>query len=103
MASGTISDGAIGIGFPHAVALFAATGHGRRTFQLRKRMSRPPRTTRLICLGEVHLFGSQALLAIDRGPCGRSMPTPQELLIYILVAAPAITRTQPCGDDESVM
>jgi hypothetical protein len=31
------------------------------------------------------------------------MPTPQELLIYILVAAPAITRTQPCGDDESVM
>jgi hypothetical protein len=103
MALCTTADSAVGVGASDAMALIASASHGAGTFQLNKRMRRPPRATRLILFGERHLLRRQPLLAIDGCPGRRCVSAAQKFLVDLLVAAPAIPRRHVFCDHEAVM
>src|SRR6266852_5764204 len=68
VATGAVADGAVGIRFADAVALFASTDHGRCTFKLRERMRRTFGPAGLIGLRKTNLLRSKALLAVNGSP-----------------------------------
>src|SRR6478752_9770853 len=94
VATGAGSNGAVGIGFANAVALFAATGHRRSTFELHERVRRPPGASGLIGLRQVHHLRSESFFPIHRRPGGRGMAAMEELLVDLLVATAAISGGQ---------
>lgn len=98
-----IANRAIRIRAADGVALLTSAGHSGSAFQLYKRMRRATGATRLIRLREVHLLGSEPLLAVNSSPRRGSMAASQELLIDSLVAAAAIAGGKLGRDDESVM
>ena len=100
MALGAAADGAVGVGAPDAMALFASAGHGARAFELNKGMRRPSRTTRLIPLRERHLFRRQSLLAVNGGPGRCRVTAAKKFLVDLLVTAPAVSRREVLRDHE---
>ncbi len=103
VARDAIADGAVAVGFTHAMALLAAAGHRRSAFQLHKGMRRPARSARLIGLGKINLLRRESLLAINRGPGRRGMAAVQKLLIDGFVATAAISRRKLRGDHKAVV
>src|SRR5947209_6538319 len=90
VAGGAVADCAVAVGPSDAVALFASAGHGRSAFQLDEWMWGSASASGLIGFREIHLLGSQPLLAVNRSPGRSSMAAAQELLVDALVATPAI-------------
>jgi len=91
MACGAITDGAVAIGFAHAVALLATAGHGGAAFELNKRVRGPARSSGLIGLGKIHLFRSQSLLSINGAPGRSGMAAVQILLVDGFMTCSAIS------------
>src|SRR5262249_4564487 len=97
------ADGAVVVGPADAVALDAAGRDRCLPLEANQRVRRALAGAGVILLGEGHLFGRKALLAVDGRPGRGTVPAPQELLVLHLVAAAAVGRGQPLADDEAVV
>jgi hypothetical protein len=103
VAGGAIANRPVTVGFSYVVALFATARHRGAAFELHKWVRGTSSPARLICLREIHLFGSETFLAVNSSPCGRRVSAAQELLVNGFVAAPAIPGCELGGDHETMM
>src|SRR5690349_6106766 len=103
VAGGATTDRVIVVGLADAVALFASTGHCRRPFESGERMGWASDSSRLIGLSKIHLFRSKCFVSTHCSPGHGGMTAAEELLVNILMAAPAISCRKTGDDGESIV